>query len=172
MRRVAETRSVHTANGDNQNVCGGAYPANRAEMLRRAMTSKTGTVSKPEPKILVSFGDGKLALRTKADSGSESTPAMTVDLMNPNLISIMRLPGMDDTEATDFRAVVAMFCGGVTRMLDPDSKMVQTQAQHLHELNQKQKERTCRKTTLRVQQEPHIGPACNWPWPSQRAAGW
>ena len=95
-----------------------------------------------EPKILVSFRDRKLVLCTKSDSGSESTPAMTVDLENPKLISIMRLPGMDDVEATDFQATAAMFCGGVTRTLDPDSKMVQTQAQHLHELKQKQKERT------------------------------
>ena len=142
MQRVAEARSGHTANGGSRKVSGGDYPANRAEMLRRAMTSKTGTVSKPEPKILVSFEDGKLVLRTKADSGSESTPAMTVNLANPKIISIMRLPGMDDTEAKEFRAAAAMFCGGVNRTLDPDSKMVQTQAQHLHELNQKQKERT------------------------------
>ena len=135
MQRVAAARSGHTANGDSRKVSGGDYPANRAEMLRRAMASKTGTVSKPEPKISVSFKNGRLVLRTKDDSGTESTPAMTVNLANPKIISIMRLPGMDDTEAKEFRAAAAMFCGGVNRTLDPDSKMVQTQAQHLHELN-------------------------------------
>ena len=142
MQRVAAARSVNTANGVSRKGSGGDYPANRAEMLRRAMASKTGTVSKPEPKISVSFKNGRLVLRTKDDSGTESTPAMTVNLENPNRIAVVRLSGMDDTEARAFRAAAATFCGGVNRTLDPDSTMVQIQAQHLRELNQKQKERT------------------------------
>ena len=142
MQRVAAARSGNTANGVSRKGSGGDYPANRAEMLRRAMASKTGTVSKPEPKISVSFKNGRLVLRTKDDSGTESTPAMTVNLENPNRIAVVRLSGMDDTEARAFRAAAATFCGGVNRTLDPDSTMVQIQAQHLRELNQKQKERT------------------------------
>ena len=73
------------------------------------MASRTGTVSRDEPKISVSFRDGKLVMRTRTDDKSESTPSMTIELDNPNRISIRRLEGMDDPEATDFRASAAMF---------------------------------------------------------------
>ena len=59
-------------------------------------------MSREEPKISVSFVEGKLVLRTRTNDKPESTPAMTVDLDNPKRISIRRLQGMDDTEATDF----------------------------------------------------------------------